>query len=100
MRALTLRPSKQDCGADDFLLWPLRQDASTTLCTFYEITPASKEAAGQDPHTTQQFFVQFVTRYLHADGSHRIRVTTFTRRCCSGPTCSTNREQDSSMIPS
>ncbi|EIE23773.1 COP-II coat subunit [Coccomyxa subellipsoidea C-169] len=59
-------------------------DASTTLCTFYEITPQSKEAAGQDPHTSQQFYIQFITRYLHADGSHRIRATTFTRRWTDG----------------
>jgi hypothetical protein len=55
----------------------VRQDASTTLCTFYEIMPQSKEAAAQDG----QFFIQFITRYLHADGSHRVRATTFTRRC-------------------
>ncbi len=57
------------------------QDSTTSLCTFYEIVAASKEAAGADAHAAQQFFVQFVTRYLHADGSQRARVTTFTRRC-------------------
>ena len=36
---------------------------------------------GQDPHAAQQFIVQFITRHLHADGTSRARVTTFTRRC-------------------
>jgi hypothetical protein len=49
---------------------------------FYEIVAQSKEAARQDPSAMQQFYVQFITRYLHGqDGSQRVRVTTFTRRC-------------------
>ena len=62
---------------------PCAQDAATSVCAFYEIVAQSKEAAiaaGADPHGAQQFFVQFITRYLHADGTSRARVTTFTRR--------------------
>lgn len=36
-------------------------------------------AGGSDP-TAQQFFIQFVTRYLHDSGVMRCRVTTITRR--------------------
>ncbi|KAK9905677.1 hypothetical protein WJX75_004485 [Coccomyxa subellipsoidea] len=68
-------------GIGGTTLWKLAGlDASTTLCTFYEIMPQSKEAAAQDG----QFFIQFITRYLHADGSHRVRATTFTRRWTDG----------------
>ena len=58
------------------------------MCAFYEVVAQSKEAAaGQDPHAAQQFFVQFITRYLHADGTSRARVTTFTRRCALQEGC-------------
>ena len=57
------------------------QDVNTSLCTFYEIVAAqSKEAAGQDPTSNQQFYLQFITKYLHADGTLRTRVTTLTRK--------------------
>ncbi len=56
------------------------QDVNTSLCTFYEIVAAqSKDAAGQDP-SNQQFYIQFITKYLHANGSLRTRVTTVTRK--------------------
>lgn len=57
------------------------QDVNTSLCTFYDIVAAqSKEAAGQDPSANQQFYLQFITKYLHADGTLRTRVTTLTRK--------------------
>lgn len=68
-------------------LTPSAQDANTSLCTFYEIVAQSKEAAGQDPHAAQQFFVQFITRYLAGDGQSHVRVTTFTRRCALKAAC-------------
>ena len=56
------------------------QDVNTSLCTFYEIVAQNKDAAGHDPGSTQQFFLQFITRYLHPEGHLRIRVTTLTRK--------------------
>ena len=56
------------------------QDANTSLCTFYEIVAQNKDAGGQDPASNQQFFLQFITRYLHPEGHLRIRVTTLTRK--------------------
>ena len=56
------------------------QDVNSSLCTFYEIVAQNKDTAGQDPGSAQQFYLQFITRYLHADGSLRTRVTTLTRK--------------------
>ena len=57
------------------------QDTNTSLCTFYEIVAQqNKDAAGQDPSQNQQFYIQFITRYLHADGTLRTRVTSLTRK--------------------
>ena len=55
------------------------QDASTTLAVLFEITAIKKDQI--DP-AMQQFYIQFITKYLSSeDGSQRIRVTTLTRRC-------------------
>lgn len=56
------------------------QDVNTSLCTFYEIVAQNKDAGGQDPASNQQFFLQFITRYLHPEGHLRTRVTTLTRK--------------------
>lgn len=56
------------------------QDVNTSLCTFYEIVAQNKDTAGQDAGSVQQFYLQFITRYLHADGSQRTRVTSLTRK--------------------
>lgn len=51
------------------------QDPSTTLAVFFEVGSAKDKAA-----SPQQFYLQFITRYLHEDGSARTRVTTISRR--------------------
>ncbi len=52
------------------------QDAATTLAIFSEVGGSKKEKAIESPN----FFLQFITRYLHAEGTLRTRVTTITRR--------------------
>ena len=51
------------------------QDPATTLAVFFEV--GSSRDKGADP---QQFYLQFITRYLHEDGTARTRVTTISRR--------------------
>lgn len=68
-----IRPPSESMGAV--------QDTNTSLCTFYEIVAQqNKDAAGQDPSQNQQFYIQFITRYLHGDGTLRTRVTSLTRK--------------------
>lgn len=55
------------------------QDVNSSLCAFYEIVAQNKDTAGQDAGSGQ-FYLQFITRYLHADGSQRTRVTSLTRK--------------------
>ena len=52
------------------------QDAATTLAIFFEVGGSKKDKAIESPN----FFLQFITRYLHAEGTLRTRVTTITRR--------------------
>ena len=47
--------------------------------------PASQQA--------QQFYMQFITRYLHESGETRCRVTTITRMCVQAPNV------DSALVP-
>lgn len=47
-------------------------DPETTIAAYFEITNAHNNPLRQD----QYRYVQFVTRYLHATGQHRVRVTT------------------------
>jgi protein transport protein SEC23 len=55
---------------------------STTLAVVFDIVaPHAPDGGGAGG---QQFFLQFVTRYLHADGRPRVRVTTLTRRWVDG----------------
>ena len=60
-------------------------DASTTLATYFEVGGAAGQqqapgGAAGGMGAGAQFFLQFVTRYTHANGSVRCRVTTITRR--------------------
>lgn len=56
-------------------------DASTTLAAFFEIVAPGRGSGAADPsQQAQQFYVQFITKYLHESGEARCRVTTFTRR--------------------
>lgn len=43
---------------------------------FFEVGGSKKDKAAE----ASSFFVQFITRYLHSEGSFRVRVTTFARR--------------------
>ena len=56
-------------------------DASTTLAVFFEIGGPVRGTGTTDPsqQAQQQFFLQFITKYLHESGEFRCRVTTFTR---------------------
>lgn len=61
-------------------------DAHTSFSVFFDIVGAYKDhqemvAAAA---SNQQFFLQFVTRYLHPKGEYRMRVTTVTRRWTDG----------------
>ena len=65
-------------------------DAGTTLTAFFEIVAAARGGSGSagggmDPsgQQAQQFYMQFITRYLHESGQMRCRVTTITRMCDS-----------------
>jgi len=68
-------------------------DASTAVTLFFE--PAAAGSAGRGggggdgpahaaPGPASQLYLQFVTRYLHATGAPRTRVTTLTRRWTDG----------------
>jgi len=66
-------------------------DAGTTLTAFFEIVAAARGGSGagggggMDPagQQAQQFYMQFITRYLHESGQTRCRVTTITRMCAA-----------------
>ena len=66
-------------------------DAGTTLTAFFEIVAAARGGSGAgggggiDPsgQQAQQFYMQFITRYLHESGQTRCRVTTITRMCAA-----------------
>ena len=61
------------------------QDAATTLALFFEIV-AGAGGGGSDSRggpQQEQFFLQFITKYLHYDGTFHQRVCTVTRRCVS-----------------
>jgi len=56
---------------------------NTTVAVVFDVV--AQHGGGGDQHgASQQFFLQFVTRYLHATGSLRCRVTTITRRWVDG----------------
>lgn len=53
-------------------------DARTTLAAFFEVAAGGRGNA-PDVGSSPQFFLQFVTRYLHENGEFRCRVTTVNR---------------------
>ncbi|KAL6762935.1 hypothetical protein V8C86DRAFT_2509254 [Haematococcus lacustris] len=67
-------------GTSQWKLAGLDQD--TTVAVIFEITAATKEGESQASQQggTPQFFLQFLTRYMHWSGQLRLRVSTITRR--------------------
>lgn len=55
-------------------------DSRTSLAAFFEVVAGSRGNA-PDVNAAPQFFLQFVTKYLHENGEFRCRVTTVTRTC-------------------
>lgn len=60
-------------------------DASTTIATYFDVGSAGdpqqqSQAQAGGMGAGAQFFLQFATRYTHASGAVRTRVTTLTRR--------------------
>jgi protein transport protein SEC23 len=69
----------QVVGVGGTTAWKLcTLSAGTSLAVVYDIV-AAHGGGGGDP-SQQQFYLQFVTRYLHDSGALRCRVTTITRR--------------------
>ena len=69
-------------GLGGTTLWKLASlDASTTLAAFFEIMAAARGGAPEGGQPAEQFFMQFITKYLHESGESRCRVSTITRRC-------------------
>lgn len=62
-------------------------DFDTTLAVFFEVTASNnrdQQEASMAAQASQQFFLQFITRYLHWNGELRCRVTTISRRWIDG----------------
>ncbi len=66
-------------------------DGATAVTLFFEPAAAGSAGrgdggggAGQAAGPTSQLYLQFITRYLHATGAPRTRVTTLTRRWTDG----------------
>lgn len=59
-------------------------DAATTLSAFFEVVAGGQRGRDTSTQTPQQFYLQFVTRYLHEGGQWRCRVTTITRQWLEG----------------
>lgn len=79
-------PGWSQVGQGGTTLWRLCSlDFDTTVAVFFEIT-ASGGAQAADPSTggAPQFYLQFITKYLHWSGELRCRVTTVTRRWTEG----------------
>ncbi|KAI0561480.1 vesicle coat complex COPII subunit Sec23 [Gracilaria domingensis] len=55
-------------------------DTNTTIAAYFEVVNPHSNPIRDD----QYRFVQFVTRYIHASGQHRMRVTTTAGRWTSG----------------
>lgn len=62
--------------------WHAGLDSRTSLAAFFEVVAGSHGKA-PDVGAAPQFFLQFVTKYLHENGEFRCRVTTVTRTCGS-----------------
>ena len=78
--------SDQVVGVGGTTAWKLcTLSAGTSLAVIYDIVAqhGTGAAAAADPMgggQQRQFYLQFVTRYLHDSGAMRCRVTTVTRR--------------------
>lgn len=55
-------------------------DSNTTIAAYFEVVNPHSNPIRDD----QYRFVQFITRYIHASGQHRMRVTTTAGRWTSG----------------
>ena len=81
--------SDQVVGVGGTTAWKLcTLSPGTTLAVVFDIVAQHGGGGGGDALAAQgqgQFFLQFVTRYLHDSGAMRCRVTTVTRRCA--PAC-------------
>ena len=73
---LSVRECKRPPG------WHAGLDSRTSLAAFFEVVAGSHGKA-PDVGAAPQFFLQFVTKYLHENGEFRCRVTTVTRTCGS-----------------
>ncbi|KAK9814088.1 hypothetical protein WJX72_000474 [[Myrmecia] bisecta] len=74
-------------GMGGTTMWKLAGlDSRTTLSIFFEIVANAKDQqdASLAAQSSQEFFVQFITKYLHGEGTMRCRVTTFSRRWTDG----------------
>lgn len=81
--------AEAEVGLGGTTMWKMAGiDMDTTVATFFEITASNKDndnagAAGPGAQQ-QQFFLQFITKYMHYSGELRCRVTTLTRRWVEG----------------
>jgi protein transport protein SEC23 len=65
--------SEMEVGIGGTCAWRICSiDPETTIAAYFEITNPHNNQIRND----QYRYVQFVTRYLHASGQHRVRVTT------------------------
>jgi protein transport protein SEC23 len=74
-------PSDTHVGMGGTTAWRLNSlGPGTTLAVVFDVTaPHGGGGDGAIAQHQQQFYLQFVTRYLHESGSQRCRVTTVTR---------------------
>eukprot|EP00798_Chlamydomonas_sp_ICE-L_P005189 gene5189-18413_t len=74
--------SDNEIGMGGTTQWKLCSlDLDTTVSVFFDITANNKEGeAAPQQGSVPQFFIQFITRYMHWGGELRCRVTTLTRR--------------------
>lgn len=61
-------------------------DSHTSVCVFFDVAGGYKDQQEMTAAAAanQQFYLQFITRYLHPKGESRMRVTTVTRRWTDG----------------
>ncbi|KAJ7532971.1 hypothetical protein O6H91_13G027400 [Diphasiastrum complanatum] len=61
-------------------------DRNTSLAVFFEVASSVQQTGAAGVPIGQQFFLQFLTGYQHADGQMMLRATTVTRRWVDGTT--------------
>lgn len=72
-------------------------DPNTTLAAYFEVVNPHQNPIRDD----QYRYIQFITRYIHASGQHRMRVTTTAGRWTSGdniPEISAGFDQDAAAV--